>query len=599
MSCNPFYEPDSNAYRLYLDTYECKYLKNFDIKVWVECRIGIYTTGESRKLRPTANNTCQWIKDEESKRNDISLTPIIQQFPKDLQQVPDIFINLYTGLNNSERIGFIRMKAEEVFYRPPIPRWLHFHPIDMNKDSPGSILCNIQFIHDNENSKRIFKQKGIMKNYKLFAHIVSAFEIDPKYADDNIETKITVDNSDQNKSTMKLVGRYPFWNELLELNVELDWKLDFAPDVGITLFQTNKKTIFGKAYDEEIGKFTVPVRSIQKFKTYPHYFNLIRNSEKVGRVLAMFYICPANQKDIERITFPIHDSLKKFKRARIKIFILGGRNVDFNGDISSFDLQVNLLQDHQNLNTLNEKKNKLENENFEKINCEDKIANKWINYCRTFEFIANIHGNDEFQIYPFLNIVLKKKGFFGDDERFLLFNLSEFLSNFNENNQKLYRVIFETNLDEIKLDQEQYILQDFDKIEDKNENDDDEEEEEKKSDETPSGEENKEPLKKKEEQNKYEDMTEAEEDVIKEVNFIFKYKNMVISPDIQIICSHKDKEHEREIRKKLRLRFKKQRKILRAKDVLLNLLLETYSRRNTDSTRFRYKSKGFIKAINE
>ena len=160
-------------------------------------------------------------------------------------------------------------------------------------------------------------------------------------------------------------------------------------------------------------------------------------------------------------------------------------------------------------------------------------------------------------------------------------------------------MIFETNLDEIKLDQEQYILQDFDKIEDKNENDDDEEEEEKKSDETPSGEENIEPLKKKEEQNKYEDMTEAEEDVIKEVNFIFKYKNMVISPDIQIICSHKDKEHEREIRKTLRLRFKKQRKIIRAKDVLLNLLLETYSRRNTDSTRFRYKSKGFIKAINE
>lgn len=60
MTCNPFYEPESQAYRLYFDTYEIKYLKNFDIKIWVECRIGSFTTGESRKLRPTVYNNIKY-----------------------------------------------------------------------------------------------------------------------------------------------------------------------------------------------------------------------------------------------------------------------------------------------------------------------------------------------------------------------------------------------------------------------------------------------------------------------------------------------------------------------------------------------------------
>ena len=57
------------------------------------------------------------------------------------------------------------------------------------------------------------------------------------------------------------------------------------------------------------------------------------------------------------------------------------------------------------------------------------------------------------------------------------------------------------------------------------------------------------------------------EAMLKKVDFIFKYKNMEISDDILLTCSHKDKENERAVRKKLRLRLKKQRKLLRAKDV--------------------------------
>jgi len=358
---------------------------------------------------------------------------------------------------------------------------------------------------------------------------------------------------------------------MLETTVELDWKLDFAPDVGITLYRTNKKGIFGKKYEEEIGRFTVPIRSIQdEDKKFPHYFNLIRGGEKVGRVLAMFYICPINQKNIDKLTFPIYESLNKSKNAKLKIFILGARNMDFSGEITSFDLKVDLLQEHETVNPAavpNDKKKQAEPEDvFSKINAEDKKANRLINYARTFEFVTKIHGDDEFQIFPYLKIILKKKSFFGDDERFLLFNLSEFLSNFNENNQKLYRVIFDQNLDEIKLDQEQHFLDEFEVRVDKNENEEEEEEIVEKKDETPNGEEMKAPPPKKKEEGLDEEDFAFAEAMIKKVDFLFKYKNMEISDEILLTCSHNDKENERSVRKKLRLRFKAQRKILRAKD---------------------------------
>ena len=60
--------------------------------------------------------------------------------------------------------------------------------------------------------------------------------------------------------------------------------------------------------------------------------------------------------------------------------------------------------------------------------CYCENANKIINLCQKHEFITNIYGNEEFQIFPFLKITLKKNSFFGDDERFILFNLADFLT---------------------------------------------------------------------------------------------------------------------------------------------------------------------------
>jgi hypothetical protein len=79
---------------MYADIYEIKYLKDFDIKVWVEVSVGGKSTGPTKKKKPTTRSRVLWEKDEE--KNEISLPAIVHQFPKDITQVPDIFIDLFT-----------------------------------------------------------------------------------------------------------------------------------------------------------------------------------------------------------------------------------------------------------------------------------------------------------------------------------------------------------------------------------------------------------------------------------------------------------------------------------------------------------------------
>ena len=482
-------------------------------------------------------------------------------------------------------LGYIRLKAEEVYKWPSTPRWLHMNPIDLNKESPGSILCNIQFVLDNEHTKRIFKQKGVTTHFILYAHIVSGFELDPKNSDDELESRIEVELCEKTINTKVQRGRFPYWNELLDMNVELDWKLDFAPDVAVTLYQTNKKGFLGRLKENEIGKFTVPVRTIKENKKYPHFFNLIKNNDKVGRILAMFYIETLDPKAKKKM-FPVYENLKKnVNKAKLEIVILGGRNLDFSGYLKDFDLKIELIQNGE----IEIKQDQIQNElDIYDINHEGGNANKLINLCQRHEFVANIYGNEDFQIFPYLKITLKKRAFFGDDERFLLFNLADFLDSYNENKKKLYRMIFEQNIDERRIDQEQYILKEFEENFDVvNQSLDESEivlktteanletaecEEEEDLSEIKIKIRNESDKKKNKQKSEVRDIIDEEADIHKReielLDVLMNYKNMSISDTFEVTCYHKDKVIEKEMKKKLRCKLKKKLRILKAKDVI-------------------------------
>ena len=261
--------------------------------------------------------------------------------------------------------------------------------------------------------------------------------------------------------------------------------------------------------------------------------------------------------------------------------ILGGRNLDFSGNIEDFKLNIDFIQNGES--EMNQNLMKTQND-LNEINREDGQANKTINFCQKYEFIANIYGNEDFQIFPLLKITLRKKSFFGDDERFLLFNLSDFLTFNNDNKKKLYRIIFETNLDERKIDQEQYILKEFEEnFNIMNERLDESEEIVLKDIfndyETPEGNEEISPddkimgiyaEKNENLEKKFENIDEEAEfndKSAKQLEILTKYKNMEISSTFQICCLNKDKVVEMEIRKKLRLKLKKQLKYLKSNDV--------------------------------
>ena len=171
----------------------------YDIVVWCDCKIGSFETGANVRKKPNKNGAVKWLMDEE--KNEIALPAINHMFfPKDYAQVPDIFINLYTGRGNqsdNRRIGYIRLKAEQVnqWSSTAEPRWLHFKPLDTTMDSPGSILVNLQFLPSNESMKRVFKEPGIDKKYTLLTHIVNGFELCPKLKEkDEDKNKIESEN---------------------------------------------------------------------------------------------------------------------------------------------------------------------------------------------------------------------------------------------------------------------------------------------------------------------------------------------------------------------------------------------------------------------
>ena len=134
-------------------------------------------------MKVKTTDSVEWKSNSEI--NEISLPQIIQIFPVDVNQIPDIIISLYTGAdrNDSRRIGFIRLKSEDVLKYDHTPRWLHFNPIDLNQDSPGSILINLQFAPDSNSLKRILKEKGLDKKFRLYTHVISGFDLDPTNKD--------------------------------------------------------------------------------------------------------------------------------------------------------------------------------------------------------------------------------------------------------------------------------------------------------------------------------------------------------------------------------------------------------------------------------
>ena len=285
--------------------------------------------------------------------------------------------------------------------------------------------------------------------------------------------------------------------------------------------------------------------------------------------------------------FPIYNSLKTERKADIKIFIFGIRNLDFDTTYDEVDLDVYLTQNNQQITS----GNKQEKLDIDKINSLEKKEN-YINIVRTFEFKdVTIFGDQQFQVFPFIKILFRQKRMFFDEERYLFFNTSEYCSSLSDRTKKLYRVLFEHNLGVTALDQEQKIIHEFETVVEKKDNVDEDEEtislnmhntEEDKllSNRNIKVEEEKEKKEKMmKDRSKRQEPNFDENGDKKFVVLMTKYKNMSVSDDITLDCLSKDKQKEKEVKKTLRkkvgneIRELKKQNLTRPEDIqrLLNL----------------------------
>ncbi len=238
--------------------------------------------------------------------------------------------------------------------------------------------------------------------------------------------------------------------------------LDFAPDILVSVIRTNRKGYFGMSLSDELllGAFSVPIRCCKDGVSYPHYFNLIRNNEKNGRLLANFYI-EQNTSGIKKDQTPayknfmkVNSYLGKQSNTNIEVAILGLRDFDFTlipAHIST-KLEVSI--------TGCEEKKKPKNE-LKLIHNVDERKETFLNVFEIFKFEnIKIYGTSEFMIFPILTIKLNYSNFFlMEEERFIISSLKEFYSSQmhsvdSNNKMKMYRLIWEQNLDCKRIDQE-------------------------------------------------------------------------------------------------------------------------------------------------
>ena len=100
---------------------------------------------------------------------------------------------------------------------------------------------NIQYIRENSGVERFPKQRNVEGSYKLFAQILSGFEMAPSLPIDSLNTKVDIKIGNIAAQKGKITtnassGRYPIWDFFDKRDIVLDKNLAFAPDMRVMLY---------------------------------------------------------------------------------------------------------------------------------------------------------------------------------------------------------------------------------------------------------------------------------------------------------------------------------------------------------------------------
>ncbi len=206
-------EPKSTMHLLLVDVYELRNATDIGETMWVQAAIGLQKTPKSAHPKFIREEKAFiWDTFERQK-----IEAVEDVFPLQPEQCPDVFLYVWDApqglLNTTERlVGYARVKAKDCISENPVPRWVTIRPIKSGGDSPGELLCTIQFAPKGSMVTRPPVDHELIE-YRLVTRIKSGFYMAPNIKEENdlkIHAEIYVGRQ-RVHLTEQISGRYPVW----------------------------------------------------------------------------------------------------------------------------------------------------------------------------------------------------------------------------------------------------------------------------------------------------------------------------------------------------------------------------------------------------
>lgn len=219
-------------------------------------------------------------------------------FPSDLDQVPDIFINIYKnskvpGLKKAKRLGYIRIKATDAKTKN-VPTW-DLLKTDIFGELPdagriaGFIQYRLFFGKQEELAARQPVPTPKFQKYQLRSHIYQGKDLPSGDGDGFSDPYLVVRCGKASAKTKIIKGTtFPIWYETLTMEVELPVGGVDSPAIHATVYDWDQ---IGK--DDYLGRFTIPITGInENFIEPPTWYPIYMNNRAIteGEILASFQL---------------------------------------------------------------------------------------------------------------------------------------------------------------------------------------------------------------------------------------------------------------------------------------------------------------------
>lgn len=195
-------EPETLPYQLRADIVEA-HLNNAEETIKVVVMFGSKSPVEMPAPVVDKKSQDSTLKKFKWKGKKVQAEPISEQYPVDTQQVPDIFINIYTTstFKGERRIGYVRVPANEASLSHNFANWYQIKDPTNNFDgkSPGILLANLRLLQgEATKTPRSMNRYDNEAQLNVYCYIYSCVELSPESPSDRVRARIELSFCDLN-----------------------------------------------------------------------------------------------------------------------------------------------------------------------------------------------------------------------------------------------------------------------------------------------------------------------------------------------------------------------------------------------------------------